>query len=149
MITLLFNAPTLLAASRSNDEAESQMRKLVSIRHLTQRILRDSRVLKHDFDGVSREIRIAMIYLNGQAKVNMSKNEEKHESLIDAKRYLCEKALRTVTEVSETLSDEDQYNPVMVLGFKMEPPIISALVGVLVLAAFAALNKKLGLENPF
>ena len=68
-----YNAPALTAAARSNSGTIKQLKKLVAIRHLIQRILRDKRLLTVEFKGVSRDIRKALYYLDVKAKRNLAK----------------------------------------------------------------------------
>ena len=152
-----FNWPALQAAARANSGTILQLKKLVAIRHLIQRILRDSRIIKIKFKGVSRDVRKALFYLNVKAKHNLAKekddrdrNEEEYEDdIIEEKEKLSQKALDAVTEVITTLQEEKEYNPVTILGIAMSDEIINSLFSVLGVCGFACLNAGLGLDNPF
>ena len=100
-----YNAPALAAAARANSGTIVQLKKLVAIRHLIQRILRDTRLMKTEFKGVSRDIRKALYYLDVKAKRNLAKNGDVNDEddLIEEKVKLSQKALDAVSEVITTL----------------------------------------------
>jgi hypothetical protein len=63
----LYNGKTLLVAANINEESGNAREKLVNLRHLTQRMLMDKRILTEDFVSVSAEMRKATRYIHIKA----------------------------------------------------------------------------------
>jgi hypothetical protein len=147
----MFNAPTLIAASSSNSNTVYQLRKLIAIRHLIQRLLRDNRLFKTKFIGISKDIRKALTYLDFKARTNCSKKGQDFckGDLIEEKRAIASEALEAISEVITTLTDENEYNPVTILGITMSEEIMNTLIALGFMFTFAVLNKVLDLDNPF
>jgi hypothetical protein len=62
-----YNGKTLLIAANINEETNNAVEKLVNLRHLTQRMLRDKRILAEDFVSVSADMRKATCYIHIRA----------------------------------------------------------------------------------
>ena len=127
------------------------MQKLISIRHLIQRLLRDNRLFKTKFIGISRDNRKALTYLEYKARANLEKKgtDFSNDELIEEKKVLATEAIEAISDVITTLTEENEYNPVKILGVTMSDEIINSLVALGFMLLFAVLNKNLGLDNPF
>jgi len=114
-------------------------------------MLRDKRLLKSKFKRISRDSRKALTYLDYKARVNFARKRQNFssEELIEEKKELATEALEAISEVITTLSEENEYNPVTVLGVPMSEEIINSLIGLLFMLGSAVLSKSLNIDLPF
>jgi len=97
----------LFAAAMINESTKSQITRLIKLRGLTQRMLRDGKVNRIaekllSGRGVSREVRMALIWLDYKAKKKMG-DLATQESLEEEKIRLLEESLANIDEIITTM----------------------------------------------